>query len=579
MSTTTDLLGWFVRRPVWGEGFVASGQQLMTIPFESYAKLIRTIAPLVRKVLFYDGETQPAWISDGMEEPELRSAVMLLMEERSRFADDVAAFPIGVGNAAETFILFAVRNERGALTGLLGIVCRSATASSGAGRAELTRQLLAPVLDVYRHSISHSAPASKSPPRLASNSSVTPTPATAPDFYEQVLRQTAQEADCSFAAIVMPGRRIKRYYRISENESDVSMDSAVQTVYTAMSKWMAVKRQPTAINRTSATARYKIAAAPILDHAGQVLGLLLLFREPTAADFLTSDLEAVCAGCESLSSYVSPDATRTAAQIRRALSDGQFRLYAQKISPLRKHPRPARFEVLLRMQNANAIYTPQAFLDVARTNRLMPEIDRWVVRHSLHALNSHTELLGGRDVEFCINVDEQSLTTPGFAEFVVAELADCAVPADLLVFEIAEPIALEKQPAVESFADRITAVGCRLSLDHFGAGAATLATLNRLHISSVKIDGPLVRDVTTDLRSESWIRDVASITASMDIETVAERVEQDAVREKLQTLGVDYAQGFALSPPRPVDEALAEVEYLRRASRRKPMAQPMLSMA
>jgi EAL domain-containing protein (putative c-di-GMP-specific phosphodiesterase class I) len=139
---------------------------------------------------------------------------------------------------------------------------------------------------------------------------------------------------------------------------------------------------------------------------------------------------------------------------------------------------------------------------------------------------------------------------------------------------------MERQPAVESFADRISAIGCRISLDPFGAGAATLATLNRLHISSVKIDGPLVRDVTIDQRSESWIRDVASITASMDIETVAERVEQDAVRDKLQTLGVDYAQGFALAQPRPVDEALDELEHLRRASRRKPpISQPMLLTA
>ena len=89
----------------------------MNIPFESYAKLIRTIAPLSRKVLFYDGETQPTWISDGMEEPELRSAVVLLMAERSRFKDDVAAFPIGVGDSLETFLLIAVRSEHGEIIG------------------------------------------------------------------------------------------------------------------------------------------------------------------------------------------------------------------------------------------------------------------------------------------------------------------------------------------------------------------------------------------------------------------------------------------------------------------------------
>jgi EAL domain-containing protein (putative c-di-GMP-specific phosphodiesterase class I) len=557
----------------------------MTIPFESYAKLIRTLAPRVRKVLFYDGEAHPAWISDGVEEPELRSSVARLMAERSRLEEDVAAFSIGAGDARETFYLFAVRGQHGTLTGLLGIVYRGALTTSGPGRSEMTQRLLAPVVDVYRHCASHSPPLPIAATRIAASKSATPrTPpaGNGADVYDNVLRQTAAQIECSFAAIVMPSG-VSRYCRTSENESDLSIHAAVHSVHAALFKWMAFRRQPTAINRTGgvpgATARYKIAAAPILDHAGQVLGLMLIFREPSAADFLPSDLECARAACWSLSPNVSHHATRTPAQIRRALADGHFRLYAQRISPLRKHPRPARFEVLLRMQNADAIYTPETFLDVARTDHLMPEIDRWVVRHSLHALSSRAELLGDHNVEFCINVDEQSLTTPGFADFIVAELAGCAVPADLLVFEIGEPTALEKPADVESFADRISAAGCRLSLDHFAAGTGSLATLSRLHISSVKIDGPMVRDVTTDRRSESMIRDVASMTASMAIETVAGRVEQDAVREKLQTLGIDYAQGFALSPPRPVDEALAELEYLRRVAPRKTVVEPVLATA
>lgn len=560
----------------------------MTIPFESYARLIRTIAPLVRKVLFYDGDTHPAWSSDGMEEPELHSAVVQLMAERSRFEEDVASFPIG--DARETFILFAVRGKRGRLTGLLGIVCRSALAASEPGRSQLTRRLLAPVLDVYRHCANQSAPAAQpivqpmdpAAPRLplaTKTSPPAPPAATSSNLYDRVLRQATAEVACSFAAVVMPARGVSRYCRISENESDVSIDAAVRSVHAAMSKWMSFRRQPTVINRTSAAARYKIAAAPILDHAGELLGMMLLFREPSAADFASTDLESVCTACGTLCASVSPHAMRTSAQIRRALTDGAFKLYAQRISPLRKHSRPARFEVLLRMQKADAIYTPEAFLDVARTHRLMPEIDRWVVRHSLHALNSHAELLDDRDVEFCINVDEQSVVTPGFAEAIVAEVEECAVPADLLVFEVGEPIALQRPAAVQSFADRISAAGCKLSLDHFGAGQGSMANLSRLHVSSVKIDGPLVRDVTTNRRSESLLRDVASMTASMHIETVAGRVEQDCVRQKLLTLGIDYAQGFALSPPRPVDEALAELEYLRRASRRTTVADSMLTLA
>lgn len=572
----------------------------MTIPFESYAKLIRNLLPLAGKVLFYDRDSNPAWISEGQEEPELRTAVAQFLEERLQFEHDVGEFPLGAGDASQTFLLYAVRHD-GLLAGLLGVVCQSDFNAIEPGRPEITRRSLAPVLDVYQHSLCPPVPAAA--PKIVVNTTTTAANTTntvtttvsakvaaehLADLCDTLLQQTATEVECAFAAIVMPSCNLNRYHRTSENESDLSVGAAVQSVQGAIFKWMELKREPTAINRTKGimAARYKVAAAPVLSDAGQVLGLMLLFRGSSSADFLASDLESVRVSCKSLSSIflelrrhnVLHQLTRSPAALRRALADGHFRLYAQRISPLRQSTRPARFEVLLRMQNADAIYTPETFMDVARTGKLMPEIDRWVVHHSLQALNTRAALLCGHNVEFCINVDEQSLTAPGFADFVVEELAGCTVPADLLVFEIAEPVALDKKAAVESFAGRISAAGCRVSLENFGGGAGSLATLSRLPISCVKIDDSLVRDVTTNHRSESLIRGVASITSSMHIETIAGRVEQDAVKEKLQTLGVDYAQGFALSRPRPMDEALAEVEFPVRIDR-MPIVQPMLAMA
>ena len=401
------------------------------------------------------------------------------------------------------------------------------------------------------------------------------------DFYAGVLRRTAVQVECAFGAIVMPSCCVQRYHRISDNESDVSIDAAVQSLYANLIKWMALRREPLAVNHTKSTnsimGRYKLAAAPVWDEDGELLGMMLLFREPTAPDFSIPDLERTHAACKSLTAKTALHATRTPAQIRRALAENDFILFAQRISPLRKHPRAARFEVLLRMQNADALYAPEAFMATARTGHLMPAIDRWVVRHSLRELQSHGELLGNRNVELCINVDEQSLTDPGFADFVAAELTDCAVPADMLAFEIAEPVTLKEPLAVATFASRVTAAGCKVSLDNFGAGARTMAALRQLPVSSIKIDGSVVRDVTTSFRSEAFIRNVANITAGLEIETVAGRVENEDVREKLQLLGVDYAQGYAVSPPRPVDETLDELEYLRRAGRQPALQEPLLA--
>jgi hypothetical protein len=173
--------------------------------------------------------------------------------------------------------------------------------------------LLAPVLDVYKYCLSHSAPGSTAAaPRIARNTTAMPETPAAGDganFCDKVLRQTAAEVGCSFAAVVMPSCGVSHYWS-SENESDLAMDAAVQSVHAALFKWMAMKRQPTAINRTggihSVTARYKIAAAPILDPAGQVLGLMLLFRQSFAANFLPSDLECARAACRSLEKSRAP---------------------------------------------------------------------------------------------------------------------------------------------------------------------------------------------------------------------------------------------------------------------------------
>lgn len=300
----------------------------MTTPFESYAKLIRTIVPRVGKVLFYDRGSNPAWISDGMEEPELRGAVVQFLQERPRFEHDVAEFPLGAGDGSETFLIFAVRRE-GILAGLVGVVCRSARNAMEPGRPEITRRLLAPVLDVYQHSPCH--PVTAVAPRITVNTAALSGKLAAEhraDLCDTVLQQAASEVECAFAAIVMPTYSLNRYHRTSENESDLSIGAAVQSVQAALFKWMELRREPTAINRAKGimAARYKVAAAPVLNDAGQVLGLMLLFRASSAADFLASDLECTRAACKSLSSIFLElrtqtalhQMTRTPALLRRA---------------------------------------------------------------------------------------------------------------------------------------------------------------------------------------------------------------------------------------------------------------------
>jgi EAL domain-containing protein (putative c-di-GMP-specific phosphodiesterase class I) len=241
------------------------------------------------------------------------------------------------------------------------------------------------------------------------------------------------------------------------------------------------------------------------------------------------------------------------ARIRMALRDGAFDLYAQKISALRGAPRPERFEVLLRMHDADKIRAPHAFFAAAEMGSLMPDLDRWVIRNLLQMLRRRSDAVRAGRWEFCINIAAQSMVSDAFREFVVAEVCRSSIPASLLVFEFSESNALEHQDAVEIMAARLRDVGCRIALDNCRSGFDTLSTLRRWPVSCVKIDGSLIRDVVDNPRSEALVRAVVELAGGIGIETVAECVETADIRGKLLDIGVDYAQGFHLGAPQPIE--------------------------
>ena len=94
-------------------------------------------------------------------------------------------------------------------------------------------------------------------------------------------------------------------------------------------------------------------------------------------------------------------------RIRLALRQNAFDLYAQRIAPLRDAQRPQRYEVLLRMNDGKALYTPQAFFGAAEAHELMPELDHWVIRELMSALKQPVRNATAR----CLSADINSRMT------------------------------------------------------------------------------------------------------------------------------------------------------------------------
>ena len=109
-------------------------------------------------------------------------------------------------------------------------------------------------------------------------------------------------------------------------------------------------------------------------------------------------------------------------------------------------------------------------------------------------------------------------------------------------------------------------LGCKFSLDDFGSGLSSFTYLKNLPVDYLKIDGQFIRNVAEDSVDEEMVRAIHQVGSAMGIETIAERVENREVLDKLGALGVEFAQGFYIARPASVAtfEPWADPEHSKR---------------
>jgi diguanylate cyclase (GGDEF)-like protein/PAS domain S-box-containing protein len=211
------------------------------------------------------------------------------------------------------------------------------------------------------------------------------------------------------------------------------------------------------------------------------------------------------------------------------------------------------YEILLRMKDGSAgPVGPTSFLPAAERYDIMQEVDRWVLDRSLAWLAGHP---GHVDkLELCtINLSQRALADPGFQQYAVGRIQAVGVPADKLCFEITETGAFANLQSTLSFVLALQQLGCRFALDDFGTGMASFAYLKQLPVNYVKIDGSFIQMMTSSTVDFEMVRFTNDISHIMGRRTIAEFVNDQDTLAKLTEIGVDYAQGFMLGEPQPLD--------------------------
>ncbi|MBW8874432.1 MAG: EAL domain-containing protein [Acidobacteria bacterium] len=244
-------------------------------------------------------------------------------------------------------------------------------------------------------------------------------------------------------------------------------------------------------------------------------------------------------------------------RIQQTLEQDRFRLFSQQIQPLSPHAAPGLyFEVLLRMlEDDGRVHLPSDFIRAAERYGLMRSIDRWVIRSCIQTLMSQPppflDLL-----QLCsINLSAVSLGDDELLAFVEEELDASGAPPGKLCFEITETTAIESLPQAQRLMERLAARGVRFALDDFGTGMSSYGYLKDLPVSFLKIDGKFIKDVVTDPLDRAMVESINQVGHVMGVRTIAEGVTSSAVVERLRLLGVDFAQGNWISPPRPLASA------------------------
>ena len=234
-------------------------------------------------------------------------------------------------------------------------------------------------------------------------------------------------------------------------------------------------------------------------------------------------------------------------RIRRAVEADRLVLHAQPIVNLATGEMAGE-ELLVRMvDETGELVMPSAFLPTAERFGLIRDIDRWVVSRALELI------AGGRRVS--VNLSARSVSDPELTSRVEQGLRRAGADPALLVFEITETAAAADMEDVRAFAERVQRLGCGLALDDFGTGFGSFIYLKHLPVTELKIDMEFVRHVSQSPADRRLVESIVMIAQALGVRTVAEGVEDDATLALLRKYGVDYAQGWHLGAPAPVDPA------------------------
>jgi len=223
-------------------------------------------------------------------------------------------------------------------------------------------------------------------------------------------------------------------------------------------------------------------------------------------------------------------------------------------------------EVLLRWDDpVDGIISPADFIPVAEESGLILPIGELVLRKSCEQLKAWYDLgiLGHKNEHFSVNISPKQFAQADFVEQVKNVVEEVGIDPRLLYLEITEGMVIDNIDDVIQKMDLLKAFNIRFSMDDFGTGYSSLSYLKRLPLQQLKIDRSFVRDIATDDDDRAIIEVILAVSDRLNLDVVAEGVENKDQLKFLTENGCDTFQGFHFAKPMPANELEAWLENQR----------------
>ena len=244
--------------------------------------------------------------------------------------------------------------------------------------------------------------------------------------------------------------------------------------------------------------------------------------------------------------------------MRQALTDGEFYLMFQPIY-CNKTKKLVKAEALLRWNSSRfGPISPGTFIPIAEESDFINDLGNFVIDEAAKAVRDFIAQTKQDDIVISLNMSLRQLKNQHTLQFLEKTLTKWGIDHKNLLVEITESSIMHDNGECVDMLNKLQQSGFSLAIDDFGTGYSSLATLASLPFDCLKIDKRFVDGIGIDKKQEDILETIVRLARALNLQIVAEGIEQEAQWTFLADLGVEYSQGYLFARPLPFEEFVAK---------------------